>query len=42
MSHAIATFFYIGHLRPAPGSWGSLAALICGAGLIYGTGLIGL
>ena len=42
MSHLIATFFYIGHLRPAPGSWGSLAALICGAGLIYGAGLIGL
>lgn len=27
MSHLIATFFYIGHLRPAPGTWGSLAAL---------------
>lgn len=27
MSNFIATFFYIGHLRPAPGTWGSLAAL---------------
>ena len=42
MSHIIATFFYIGHLRPAPGSWGSLAALLTGAGLIYSMGLIGL
>lgn len=42
MSHIIATFFYIGHLRPAPGSWGSLAALLSGAGLIDSMGLIGL
>ena len=42
MSHLIATFFYIGHLRPAPGSWGSLAALMSGAAVIYGAGLIGL
>ena len=42
MSNIIATFFYIGHLRPAPGSWGSLAALLSGAGLIYSMGLIGL
>lgn len=27
MSNFIATFFYVGHLRPAPGTWGSLAAL---------------
>ncbi len=27
MSTLIATFFYIGHMRPAPGTWGSLAAL---------------
>lgn len=27
MTHLIATFFYIGHLRPAPGTWGSSAAL---------------
>ncbi len=27
MTHLIATFFYVGHLVPAPGTWGSLAAL---------------
>lgn len=27
MSNFIATFFYVGHLRPAPGTWGSFAAL---------------
>lgn len=27
MSKIIATFFYVGYLRPAPGTWGSLAAL---------------
>lgn len=27
MSRLIATFFYAGYLRPAPGTWGSLAAL---------------
>jgi phosphatidylglycerophosphatase A len=27
MSRIIATFFYVGLLRPAPGTWGSLAAL---------------
>lgn len=27
MSKIIATFFYVGHLKPAPGTWGSLAAL---------------
>ncbi|SHG71436.1 phosphatidylglycerophosphatase A [Cognatiyoonia sediminum] len=27
MSKLIATFFYVGHLKPAPGTWGSLAAL---------------
>lgn len=34
MSHLIATFFYVGHMRPAPGTWGSLAALPA-AWLIY-------
>lgn len=29
-SHLIATFFYTGHLRPAPGTWGSLAAVLVG------------
>lgn len=27
MTKLIATFFYVGLLRPAPGTWGSLAAL---------------
>ncbi len=27
MSQLVATFFYVGHLKPAPGTWGSLAAL---------------
>jgi phosphatidylglycerophosphatase A len=27
MTRLIATFFYVGHLTPAPGTWGSLAAL---------------
>jgi len=27
LSHIIATVFGIGHLRPAPGTWGSLAAI---------------
>lgn len=34
MTHLIATFFYVGHMRPAPGTWGSLAALPC-AWVIY-------
>ncbi|MFD1196159.1 phosphatidylglycerophosphatase A [Seohaeicola saemankumensis] len=29
-SHLIATFGHVGHLRPAPGTWGSLAALPAG------------
>jgi phosphatidylglycerophosphatase A len=33
MSHLIATVFYVGHLRPAPGTWGSLAALPMAWGL---------
>ncbi|MEL7212070.1 MAG: phosphatidylglycerophosphatase A [Pseudomonadota bacterium] len=27
MSRALATFFYVGLLRPAPGTWGSVAAI---------------
>ena len=42
MSHLIATFFYIGHLRPAPGTWGSLAALVLGFTTIQTTGVYGL
>ena len=30
MIGAIVTFLGIGHLRPAPGTWGSLAALVLG------------
>ena len=33
-SHLIATFGHVGHLRPAPGTWGSLAALPV-AGALY-------
>ncbi|NCO88032.1 MAG: phosphatidylglycerophosphatase A [Rhodobacterales bacterium] len=33
MSALIATLFGIGHLRPAPGTWGSLAALPLAIGL---------
>ena len=34
MSKLISTFFYIGYLRPAPGTWGSLTALIISFGII--------
>lgn len=30
MIHALNTFFFVGHLRPAPGTWGSLAAVLIG------------
>ncbi len=30
LTEIITTFFYVGHLRPAPGTWGSLAALPAG------------
>lgn len=33
MIRAITTFFFVGLLRPAPGTWGSLAALVLGVGL---------
>ena len=42
MSKLIATFFYVGYLRPAPGTWGSLAALPVAWVLITYTGLYGL
>ncbi len=35
MSKLIATFFYVGLLRPAPGTWGSLAAIPVAWGLHY-------
>lgn len=37
MSRFIATFFYVGLLRPAPGTWGSAAAIPV-AYLIHGLG----
>jgi phosphatidylglycerophosphatase A len=47
VTHLIATFFYVGHLRPAPGTWGSLAAFPCawalhvaGGSLLLGLGVI--
>ena len=42
MSKIIATFFYVGYMRPAPGTWGSLAALPVAWVLITFTGLYGL
>ena len=30
MIGAIVTFLGVGHLRPAPGTWGSLAAVVLG------------
>ncbi|WP_208349179.1 phosphatidylglycerophosphatase A [Pseudaestuariivita rosea] len=33
MSRLIATFFYVGYLRPAPGTWGSAAAIPVAYGL---------
>lgn len=34
MTRAIASLFGAGHLRPAPGTWGSAAALVPGATLL--------
>ncbi len=42
MSKLIATFFYVGHMRPAPGTWGSLAALPFAWIIITFTGIYGL
>ena len=42
MSKLIATFFYVGHMRPAPGTWGSLAALPFAWIIITLTGVYGL
>jgi phosphatidylglycerophosphatase A len=33
MSRMVATFFGVGLMRPAPGTWGSLAALVLGLGI---------
>lgn len=44
VTHCITTFFGIGHLRPAPGTWGSLAAIPAAWGLhlLGGPILLGL
>ncbi|MDO6589552.1 phosphatidylglycerophosphatase A [Loktanella sp. D2R18] len=42
MTHLIATFFYVGHIRPAPGTWGSLAALPAGWAIYMVAGPWGL
>ena len=42
MSRLIATVFYVGYLRPAPGTWGSLAALPLAWVIGSYTGFIGL
>ncbi|MFT5649189.1 MAG: phosphatidylglycerophosphatase A [Yoonia sp.] len=42
MSRIIATFFYVGYMRPAPGTWGSLAALPFAWIVIQFTGFTGL
>ena len=41
MSAAIATIFGIGYLRPAPGTWGSLFALVLAILLVETFGAIG-
>lgn len=38
----VATFGGVGLLRPAPGTWGSAAALPFGAAILYGGGTIAL
>lgn len=47
ITHCIATFFWIGHLRPAPGTWGSLAAIpvawglhVLGGPILLGLGIL--
>ena len=42
MSQLIATVFYIGYLRPAPGTWGSLVALPIAWVIIQLFGFFGL
>ncbi|MBR6612132.1 MAG: phosphatidylglycerophosphatase A [Campylobacter sp.] len=39
MQKLFVTFFYSGLLRPAPGTWGSLAGAIVGVGIYYYIGL---
>lgn len=42
MSQLVATFFYVGYLKPAPGTWGSLAALPVALVILWITGPNGL
>lgn len=42
MSKLIATFFYSGYLRPAPGTWGSLAGMIAAYPIMLLAGSVGL
>lgn len=42
MSKLIATFLFVGHLKPAPGTWGSLAALPAAYVILALSGWIGL
>lgn len=42
MSQLVATFFYVGYLKPAPGTWGSLAALPVALVILWITGPYGL
>ena len=39
MQKLFITFFYSGLLRPAPGTWGSLAGVIAGVGIYHYIGL---
>lgn len=42
MSQLVATFFYVGYLKPAPGTWGSLTALPVALVILWITGPYGL
>lgn len=42
MTRIIATFFYVGLLKPAPGTWGSLAAIPAAWALHQLAGFVGL
>ncbi|MEL7459363.1 MAG: phosphatidylglycerophosphatase A [Pseudomonadota bacterium] len=42
MTRLITTFFYVGLMRPAPGTWGSLAAIPVALALHWLSGPIGL
>ena len=42
MNKFIATFGYVGYMRPAPGTWGSLAALPTGWAIVTATSWPGL